>query len=447
MRNLLSTLVLVLLFVSCEKNTEIPGEGPQVTTDFRIELNEENVTPYSVQFCIYPEDKEGVFYYDIVSASRISSVDVQQIKREIEESAQSLADMTGSSYEDMLAYLLYKGDQVDIYSGTGYLPDKEYCIYAFAWDDPEAELTTCEFSTKEATPSSESMNISFENVTEYSMTVKCEPSAGVDVFYYYFAETATVDAMMAIMEDEYAYLSYYAMNVSVEYQGSQNIAQQALKADTDYTAVVMCVDESGNRFLAMASQATSASSDVPRVESELFELLLGEWTGVQMVTDLYNPAQETRFDVTIVAGVDDYDYDYRANNQLVALVDGWCDIAYYGVTSLAEQEIEEPELKYGPKWLLDIAEGDVVTVDGMARYSVMGWFFFGDTYMLSAKPDGSQIYTDSNFDVTISDDYNTITISSPAALGEAYPAIAYQFSGYGWMGYYYGASDIVLIRK
>ena len=94
MRNLLSTLVLVLLFVSCEKNTEIPGGEPQVTTDFRIELNEENVTPYSVQFSIYPEDKEGVFYYDIVSASRISSVDVQQIKSEIEESAQSLAEHT-----------------------------------------------------------------------------------------------------------------------------------------------------------------------------------------------------------------------------------------------------------------------------------------------------------------------------------------------------------------
>jgi hypothetical protein len=145
--------------------------------------------------------------------------------------------------------------------------------------------------------------------------------------------------------------------------------------------------------------------------------------------------------------VDDYNYDYRAKNQLVATVDGWCNIPYYGVTALIEEGIEDAENKWGPKWVFNIAEGDVVTMDGMARNSVVGWLFFGDCFMLNAKSDGSMIYTDTDFEVVVSNDYNTITIQSPAAMDDVYPGLGYNFEGFGWMGYFYGCSDIVLTRK
>ena len=173
--------------------------------------------------------------------------------------------------------------------------------------------------------------------------------------------------------------------------------------------------------------------------------MLGEWTGVQTVTDGYAEPIANEFSVNIVAGVDDYDYDYRANNQLVALVDGWCNVGYYSVTDLVEYEIEDPELKWGPKWVLDIAEGDVVTIDGYARHSVVGWMFFGECFMLSADPTNLGVQVDTTFAVKVSDDGNTLTITSPVA--GYYPSLAYNFEGFGWMAYYYGASDIVLTRK
>jgi chitodextrinase len=251
--------------------------------------------------------------------------------------------------------------------------------------------------------------------------------------------------MLAELEDKNAYMSYQAMNVSIKYSGSQTLSQKGLKPETSYTALVMLIDNSGNRAQVSAEHTTAAVQQNARVESELFETLLGEWTGVQTITDGYAEPIENEFTVNIVASVDDVDYDYRANNQLVALVDGWCSVDYYSVTDLVEYEIEDPELKWGPKWVLDIAEGDVVTIDGYARHSVVGWMFFGDCFMFSADYTTQSVTVDTTLSVTLSEDGNTLTITSPAA--NCYPSLVYNFEGFGWMAYYYGASDIVLTRK
>jgi hypothetical protein len=102
-------------------------------------------------------------------------------------------------------------------------------------------------------------------------------------------------------------------------------------------------------------------------------------------------------------------------------------------------------LKWGPKWVLDIAEGDVVTIDGYARHSVVGWMFFGDCFMFSADYTTQSVTVDTTLSVTLSEDGNTLTITSPVA--NCYPSLVYNFEGFGWMAYYYGASDIVLTRK
>ncbi|MEE1147819.1 MAG: hypothetical protein UHN93_01045, partial [Alistipes sp.] len=57
------------------------------------------------------------------------------------------------------------------------------------------------------------------------------------------------------------------------------------------------------------------------------------------------------------------------------------------------------------------------------------------------------VSTNANFDVEVSADYNTITIKSPASMPNAYPGLGYYFDSVGWMGYYYGMSNIVLTRK
>lgn len=452
MKRALLYLLAIAAFVSCD-TTETPDKPqptPPTPTENEIDIvvDEARLTAYQVIYSIYPEDKDAYFYCDVMSKARFESADLNDVKAEFDEALRNYAQMTESTYAEVCEQMLFKGDQENFLSNAGYRENTDFVIYAFYWDEEELEMEdvfVTEFRTPAHVDSKESVAISFSGVDTYEMTVSCTPTDDVECYYYYFAETTKVEAMLAELEDESAYISYQAMNVGVKYTGAQTLSQKGLQPETSYTALVMLIDKQGNRAQLSATETTTAVEQNERVESELFESLLGEWSGVQTITDGYAEPTQSEFTVRIVASVEDYDYDYRANNQLVALVDGWCNIAHYSVTDLIEYEIEDPELKWGPKWVFDIAEGDVITMDGYAHHSVVGWMFFGDCFMLSADPTTLGVTVDNDFSVTLSDDGNTLTISSPVA--NCYPSLVYNFDGVGWMAYYCGASDIVLTRK
>ena len=421
-----------------------PPPAPE-TQAIEIEVDDSRLTAYQVVYSIYPDDKEAYYYCDVMSKARWESADLKAIKAEFDESLRNFADMTGATYEEVLEQMLFKGDTVDFLSNAGYRENTEFVIFAFYWDGAEDEFSFAEFTTPAHVDSTESIAVTFEGVDPYSMTVMCEPTSGVAEYYYHFAESAKVDAMLNELEDDNAFLSYHAMNVGVKYTEAQTIEQKGLKPETEYTAIVMLIDDKGNRAQLSVKQSTPAVEQNERVESELFESLLGEWSGVQTVFDGYNEPTTSEFNVTIAQSVEDYAYDYRSNNQLVALVDGWNNIAYYGIQGLIDEGVENPEEKFGPKWVLDIAEGDVVTIDGRAHHSVIGWMFYGNCFMVSANAETQVVDVTTTLNVAVSEDGNTLTISSPKA--NCYPALAHDFTGFGWMANFYGMSDIVLTRK
>ena len=448
MKRTLIALLMIASMVGC-KPTENPDPKPPTPQSDKIEVvvDESKLTAYQVIYSIYPDNKDAYFYCDVMSKARFETADLNVVKAEFDAALRNYANMAGATYEEVCEQMLFKGDQENFISNAGYRENTDFVIYAFYWNDSASvgDVFVTEFRTPAHVDSNESVAIAIEVVDPYEMTVSCTPTEGVEEYYYYFAETAKVEAMLAQLEDKNAYISYHAMNVSMKYSGAQTLSQKSLKPETSYTALVMLIDKDGNRAQVSAAEVTPSIQQSVRVESELFESLLGEWAGTQTVSDGYSDPMVSEFTVNIVAGVDDVDYDYRANNQLVALVDGWCNVAYYSVTDLIEYEIEDPELKWGPKWVFDIAEGDVITMDGYARHSVVGWMFFGDCFMLSANPADQSVTVDTTLGVTLSEDGNTLTIASPVA--NCYPSLVYNFEGFGWMAYYYGASDIVLTRK
>ncbi len=449
---MLSWFLLSLL--ACKNDDSIPTPSPTPETKFEIRVHSDKLTAWSVIFDICPEDSERTYYYDIISKARWEQSDVATLQEEIDVAIRAMAEMTQTSYEETLAGILFKGDLLDYYNGAGYRPETEFYIYAFYWDanGPSSEVTLYPFTTPAAKDSHESLEIAFEQVTPYSMQVVCTPSVGITDFYYYFAETSKAEQMLASLEDSQAFLSYQAMNVGQHfYQPCDNL-QQGLRPETSYTALVMAIDELGNRFMVRGDHATASEEQTSRVESALFEELLGQWRGTQTINDLYSGPYTSDFTVEIVQQVEGSDYDYRAHNQLVALVDGWCNIKYYGIKEL---EIEYAELEdaknpievFGPKWVINIAEGDRLSMDGQARQSVIGWLFMGDCFLLNGEGDGSMIYTHCDLEVTLSEERDILTISSPAVLPTAYPSLAYQFTGYGWMAYICGGSEIVLTKE
>ena len=448
MKRTLIALLMIASMVGC-KPTENPDPKPPTPQLDKIEVvvDESKLTAYQVIYSIYPDNKDAYFYCDVMSKARFESADLNAVKAEFDAALRNYANMAGATYEEVCEQMLFKGDQENFISNAGYRENTDFVVYTFYWDESATvgEVFVTEFRTPAHVDSKESVAIAIEVVDPYEMSVTCTPTEGVEEYYYYFAETSKVESMLAQLEDKNAYISYHAMNVGMKYTGVQTLSQKGLKPETSYTALVMLIDKEGNRAQVSAAEVTAAVQQNVRVESELFESLLGEWAGTQTVSDGYSEPMTSEFTVNIVAGVDDVDYDYRANNQLVALVDGWCNVAYYSVTDLIEYEIEDPELKWGPKWVLDIAEGDVITMDGYARHSVVGWMFFGDCFMLSANPADQSVTVDTTLGVTLSEDGNTLTIASPVA--NCYPSLVYNFEGFGWMAYYYGASNIVLTRK
>lgn len=445
-------ILAISTFVACSEfnqndtpNNKEP-EPNEPTALFNISVQEDKLAAYSVTFDVVPSDKDRLYYYDIISKGRIGEVNIVSLKREIEEGSAKMAELTGTPYEEVLATMLTKGDKLDILSNAGYRPETDFYIYAFYWDAAEdEELTLCEFRTPAIKQSAETIYLETTTVDTYSMTISIEPTEGVSEYWYYFAERSKAEAMLAGLEDENAYMSYHAMNVGARYDEAKVMEHKGLKPESEYMAIVMGIDTELNRFMCSEVFTTLGEQTQQRVESELFEKLLGQWSGVQSITDLYSDPVENNFTVNILAEVVGVNYDYHAMNQLVATVDGWCNIQYYGLTELVEMEIEEPENKWGPKWVFNIAEGDVVTMDGKACNSVVGWLFFGDCFMLNMKTDDQSIDTNTDFNVEISEDFNTITIKSPMA--NAYPGLGYYFDGFGWMGYFYGTSNIVLTRN
>ena len=448
MKRTLIALLMIASFVGCKPH-ETPDPQPPTPQQNKIQVvvDESKLTAYQVVYSIYPDNKDAYYYCDVMSKARFESANIDEVKAEFDTALRNYANMTGSTYEEVCEQMLFKGDQENFISNAGYRENTDFVIYTFYWDDKNfvEEVYVTEFRTPAHVDSTENVAIAIESVDPYEMTVTCTPTEGVEEYYYYFAETSKVESMLAQLEDKNAYISYHAMNVSMKYSGVQTLSQKGLKPETSYTALVMLIDVNGNRAQVSATEVTASVQQNARVESELFESLLGEWTGTQTISDGYSEPMLSEFTVNIVASVDDVDYDYRANNQLVALVDGWCNVDYYSIADLVEYEIEDPELKWGPKWVLDIAEGDVVTIDGYARHSVVGWMFFGDCFMLSANPSDQSVAVDTTLGVTLSEDGNTLTIASPVA--DCYPSLVYNFEGFGWMAYYYGASNIVLTRK
>ena len=444
-------ILAMMAFAACSPDTPTPEPQPQPEPEkslFNISVQEDKLSAFSVTFDIVPEDKEAKYYYDIISKARISEIDINTLKDEIEAGSAKMAELTGTPYDEVLEQMLSKGDQLSVLSNAGYRPETDFYIYAFYWDaTSNDELVLCEFSTPAMKESKESIEIVTTAIDTHSINVELTPSSGVTEYWYYFAERTKVEAMFKALEDDNAFMSYHAMNVGSRMEGQQAMEHKGLKPETEYMAVVMGIDSELNRFQLSEVFATRSEQTQQRVESELFEKLLGEWTGTQTITDLYAEPMENTFSVNILQNVDDVNYDYRAMNQLVATVDGWCNIDYYSTTELVEMEIEDAEEKWGPKWVFNIAEGDVVTMDGKACNLVVGWLFFGDCFMLNMAADGSAINTNADFDVEVSADYNTLTIKSPASMPNTYPGLGYYFDSYGWMGYYYGTSNIVLTRK
>ncbi len=259
---------------------------------------------------------------------------------------------------------------------------------------------------------------------------------------------------------------------------------------------------------AVASQTTMDEVLGDRVESSLFDDLIGDWTAVYSVkADTYHAAGKYKNKVTISAGVtypdqldesvyeayyalgdtwtqemvdelyaefksecDDYNASVRGNNRLLCMgfgVDMETATPYELFTADSDTynayNNEATLFDFGPKWYLEIHEDGTVTAPfnstrmyPMSSFtssygSALTYYFMGrgvssDSYTASYVSVGDD-YENLEFPVTVSEDKNTITVGSITDDSDTYyPNAGRLNSSYVVYGKGIIISDIVLTR-
>lgn len=437
------------------KTAEDPGPGP-VDEPFTLTIPEDELSAFSAHIYCSPLDKQATYYFDYMSKEEWESEDVggaDGIQTYMAELMEFLGALLGDGYPAILEDQLYFGDN-DTVDDTHIEPETDYVAFAYGWGldgSFTTDVVTKEFRTPAAGQSSATIAITFADIKDVSMEVTCTPDANVASYYQVFAETSVVDEYIAKYGKD-DFITYVKSN-GYKMDDIDVYVWDDLTPETSYTMALVGIDKQGNMFYTSNSASTIAEIIPDRVESELFTDLLGTWTGKQTIMDYDESSDsefesESTFNVTIAASVDGSDRDYRGRNQLVALVEGYGGISYYDIAFLLENGFsqQEAEAAFGPKLLLDIAAGDVVTIDGTGKNTVYGWSKAGPVYLINTNYSSLKLDTGYNINVNVSADKNTLTISSPADLGEGYyPSLLYKAGG-TWNVMLPGLSDIVLTR-
>lgn len=197
--------------------------------------------------------------------------------------------------------------------------------------------------------------------------------------------------------------------------------------EVEYTALVLLFNKEKTSTLKTTTYNTPAQAPAPRVESDLFTSLLGEWTMTYTLIQENGVEATVNEVVTIAQGVDSKtETDYRNQNRLVILGFPFEVNAQGGYTKIPvltpAQLLEKlPNYyakgknlvyrDYGPKIFLEIGLGDTLSVPTSRGQYLYNWEaagfvnFFGCDY-------NNQFTAPATFPVTLSPDGNTLTIGA-----------------------------------
>lgn len=235
--------------------------------------------------------------------------------------------------------------------------------------------------------------------------------------------------------------------------------------DTEYTIFVSVKNAEQTETVLTRTHKTEKAPVEPRVESDLFTKLLGEWNVTYTVLNRNNiTATIENQKVTIAQGVDEAsEIEYRNQNRLV--ITGW-PFSISSLGTFEPQNFYTPEQlidqrpnyyeghhslayrDYGPKIFLHIGEGDVITVPSSRGEYFYNWSDNGVFYFFGTDLEKGQS-APASFPVTLSADGNTLTIGALQS-GEEFFFGNYRPSVWldnnGMMMWSTATTDIVLTR-
>lgn len=316
---------------------------------------------------------------------------------------------------------------------------------------------------------SASVDLEIKDLKATSFIVDATPNDDVVKYYMTLSYSENLDALLESGKDEV--IEYILSNVGAgvaEYTEPFEMLLDGLRPETGYAVIAVVMDKFDRYDVCYASVTTPEETVAP-VESELYDILAGEWKGTQQgyafivpdkTADNSDPepvldsetALEASFDVTIVKDLGDA-YSYEDHNQVCmqfkSFRAGNLDLGYKSYEDLLGEGWSEKDarLGYGPKVLIDIKEDGSMEIEGL--YSDTPAYTWDERYnyevvFMNITCDPSDSYMPSGdslpLSVKLSADRNTLTISGSMGPGFKYKRSA--SAGPLWCA----AGDMVLTR-
>ena len=427
-------MVHYIIVAQCDSSQNITGEifVKSVTTPTKAEARGNitveitDIKPTSVRVNTTPDSNIAKYWVHVNSIKNFDIILGYGEATAIEMVKKSVGYGTGMELE---------GASSNEWSGL--LPNTEYYLAVAVQDNNGGEsLVTFRFTTGISDLPAPKVNASVTSTQEnphenLNINIFSAEAASVKIA---FAPTADIDEAL-----EFSNISSVIASNGMDLSAEQveaikttglSLVMSELWPNTEYTALISVRNIDYTETVVAAKAKTYERPAAPRVESELFETLLGEWeVSYSLVQYNLKEVSISGERVTIAAGVDETSTkEYRDQNRLV--VTGWPfqvdafnefqPMPFMSPADLMEASKywrDHPSLAYrdyGPKIFLEIAQDGTVSVPSSRKEPLYGWasdglsmLFFGCQWV---GPYDDNPTAPCSFPVTVSPDGNTITI-------------------------------------
>lgn len=338
---------------------------------------------------------------------------------------------------------------------------------------PDPDISPSAWATvtvmTEYPPFNASVDIEITDVTATSFIVKATPNEDTEMYCMTLSYSEYFDIILSEGKEEL--IDYLLSNIGNGVLAFEEKIEQPfemLRPETGYVIMAVAIDRFGRSDLFYEKTETPEET-VPPVESELYDILAGEWKGTQqgyafIVPDKTenNPDPDpvldseseltATFDVTIVKDLGEA-YSYKDHNQVCIQFKnfkaGNLDLGYMSYQDLLDKGWQDKDARegYGPKALVDIKEDGSMSIEGLyCDTPAYTWDerYNNDVTFMNITCDPADNFMPSGdslpLAVTLSEDKNTLTISGTMGPGFRYQRSA--SAGQLWCA----AGDMVLTR-
>lgn len=363
------------------------------------------------QYYIYAREKD---WYDGILGDYGESMLISLIKHAYETGlAKRYSGASSEVWEGLHPSTEYTVGAVGIESNTGaeMLITEQFTTAASSGAKPKLDMSI----TASPDMSYASANLTIKSDIAYLIRYAFMPTG--DAQYMYLKKGKTYDDIISSVGTDLT-----VDEVAMANAGGFSVQFEDLWPETEYTCIVSVRSNELETVTKYATVTMTAEPVLPRVESDLFDVLPGKWLlSYDAIKSNGDPYRVENVEVEIAASPDAASADkYRGQNKLVVLgYQFFSDYAtnpipYYSPEDLMEVSGYWKDYKslayrdYGPKFCLQIAQDGTVSVPTSLSAPLYDWDV--STVMFVGVDWGNKWTAPAAFPVEISADRKTITI-------------------------------------